>query len=72
MDDRDLIALGKRTAALSSRPEMLTPLWQPWWQSPTSTIFPTMTGGVGHDQLKRFYKYNFVGVNPPDFGAHAN
>ena len=28
---------------------------------------PTMTGGVGHDQLKRFYKYHFIGVNPPDF-----
>jgi carboxymethylenebutenolidase len=27
---------------------------------------PTMTGGVGHDQLKRFYKYHFVGNNPPD------
>jgi carboxymethylenebutenolidase len=28
---------------------------------------PTMTGGVGHDQLKRLYKYHFIGVNPPDF-----
>jgi carboxymethylenebutenolidase len=28
---------------------------------------PTMTGGVGHDALKRFYKYHFIGVNPPDF-----
>lgn len=28
---------------------------------------PTMAGGVGHDELKRFYKYHFVGVNPPDF-----
>jgi len=28
---------------------------------------PTMTGGVGHDQLKRFYKYHFVGVNLPTF-----
>ena len=28
---------------------------------------PTMTGGVGRDQLKRFYKYHFVGMNPPDF-----
>lgn len=28
---------------------------------------PTMTGGVGHDQLKRFYKHHFIGVNPPDF-----
>ncbi len=27
---------------------------------------PTMTGGVGHDQLKRFYKYHFVGGNPSD------
>ncbi|HKU95698.1 MAG TPA: ester cyclase [Vineibacter sp.] len=27
---------------------------------------PTMTGGVGHDQLKRFYKYHFVGANPED------
>lgn len=28
---------------------------------------PTMTGGVGHQELKRFYKYHFIGVNPPDF-----
>jgi hypothetical protein len=27
---------------------------------------PTMTGGVGHDQLKRFYKYHFIGGNPAD------
>lgn len=27
---------------------------------------PTMTGGVGHDQLKRFYKYHFIGKNPAD------
>jgi carboxymethylenebutenolidase len=27
---------------------------------------PTMAGGVGHDQLKRFYKYHFIGTNPPD------
>jgi carboxymethylenebutenolidase len=26
-----------------------------------------MTGGVGHDQLKRFYKYHFINCNPPDF-----
>jgi len=26
-----------------------------------------MRGGVGHDQLKRYYKYHFIGVNPPDF-----
>jgi carboxymethylenebutenolidase len=27
---------------------------------------PTMTGGVGHDQLRRFYTNHFVGQNPPD------
>ena len=27
---------------------------------------PTMIGGVGHDQVKRFYKYHFIGGNPPD------
>jgi carboxymethylenebutenolidase len=27
---------------------------------------PTLAGGVGHDQLKRFYKYHFIGNNPPD------
>ena len=27
---------------------------------------PTMTGGVGRDQLKRFYKHHFIGANPPD------
>jgi hypothetical protein len=27
---------------------------------------PTMTGGVGLDEVKRFYKYHMVPVNPPD------
>ncbi len=27
---------------------------------------PTMAGGVGHNELKRFYKYHFIGNNPPD------
>ena len=26
-----------------------------------------MTGGVGHDALKRFYANHFIGANPPDF-----
>lgn len=28
---------------------------------------PTMTGGVGHAELKRFYAFHFIPVNPPDF-----
>lgn len=31
---------------------------------------PTMTGGVGHDQLKRFYRYHFIGENPPDIALN--
>jgi carboxymethylenebutenolidase len=27
---------------------------------------PTMTGGVGRDELKRFYTYHFVNANRPD------
>ncbi len=27
---------------------------------------PTMMGGVGHDEVKRFYAHHFVGHNPPD------
>ena len=28
---------------------------------------PTMTGGVGYEQLRRFYSHHFIPVNPPDF-----
>jgi carboxymethylenebutenolidase len=37
---------------------------------PTVNHVPTMTGGVGHDALKRFYKYHFIGGNPPDMALH--
>ena len=35
-------------------------------EAPYVNHIPTMTGGVGYDQLKRFYKYHFIGANPPD------
>jgi len=28
---------------------------------------PTMTGGIGYNELKRFYACHFIPVNPPDF-----
>jgi carboxymethylenebutenolidase len=37
-------------------------------RAPYVNHVPTLTGGVGHDQLKRFYKYHFIGGNPPDTG----
>lgn len=33
---------------------------------PYVNITPTVTGGVGHDMLLRFYKYHFVDANPAD------
>ena len=35
-------------------------------KTPYVNHVPTMTGGVGHAELKRFYKYHFIGGNPPD------
>ena len=35
-------------------------------KAPYVNHIPTMTGGVGYEQLKRFYKYHFIGGNPPD------
>lgn len=35
-------------------------------EEPYVNHIPTLTGGVGHDALKRFYKYHFIGGNPPD------
>jgi carboxymethylenebutenolidase len=35
-------------------------------EAPYVNHVPTMTGGVGHDQLKRFYRYHFIGANPAD------
>ena len=57
---------GKPIAATSSRRATSMPPWRPWSQRPYVNHVPTMTGGVGHDQLKRFYKYHFIGGNPPD------
>ena len=34
--------------------------------SPYVNHIPTRAGGVGHDELKRFYKYHFIGRNPDD------
>lgn len=33
---------------------------------PSVNHVPTMTGGVGYHQVKRFYRHHFIGRNPPD------
>ena len=39
--------------------------------APYVNHIPTMTGGVGHDQLKRFYKYHFLRCESSRFSAYA-
>jgi len=34
--------------------------------APYVNHIPDMTGGVGHDQLKRFYKHHFIPTTPKD------
>jgi carboxymethylenebutenolidase len=35
-------------------------------EQPYVNHIPTVAGGVGHDELKRFYKYHFIGKSPDD------
>jgi len=35
--------------------------------APYVNHIPTLTGGVGYQQLRRFYAHHFIPVNPPDF-----
>lgn len=67
MDDVDLEALweahcGYEFAARDVDATMATMVAEPYVNH-----IPTMTGGVGHDALKRFYANHFIGANPPDF-----
>ena len=67
MGDRDLIALWEAHCRHEFETRDVDATMATMVAEPYVNHVPTMTGGVGHDQLKRFYKYHFVGVNPPDF-----
>ncbi len=67
MGDRDLIALWEAHCRYEFETRDVDATMATMAAEPYVNHIPTMTGGVGHDQLKRFYKYHFVGVNPPDF-----
>jgi carboxymethylenebutenolidase len=67
MVDRDLIALWEAHCRYEFETRDVDATMATMVAEPYVNHIPTMTGGVGHDQLKRFYKYHFVGVNPPDF-----
>ena len=67
MGDPDLVALWEAHCRYEFETRDVDATMATMVAAPYVNHIPTMTGGVGHDQLKRFYKYHFIGVNPPDF-----
>ena len=67
MADYDLVSLWEAHCACEFETRDVDATMATMVDQPYVNHIPTMTGGVGHDELKRFYKYHFIGVNPPDF-----
>jgi carboxymethylenebutenolidase len=66
MADHDLVALWEAHCRYEFETRDVDAVMATMVAEPYVNHVPTMTGGVGHDQLKRFYKYHFIGGNPPD------
>jgi carboxymethylenebutenolidase len=66
LPDRDLVALWEAHTRTEFETRDVDGTMATMVREPYVNHIPTMTGGVGHDQLKRFYKYHFIGGNPPD------
>ncbi len=66
MAEYDLVALWEAHCRYEFETRDVDAVMATMVEAPYVNHVPTMTGGVGHDQLKRFYKYHFIGNNPPD------
>ena len=66
MPDHDLAALWEAHTRTEFETRDVDATMATMVAEPYVNHIPTMAGGVGHDELKRFYKYHFVGANPPD------
>ena len=66
MADRDLVALWEAHCRYEFETRDVDSTMATMVATPYVNHIPTMAGGVGHDQLKRFYKYHFIGKNPDD------
>ena len=66
MPDHDLVALWEAHCRYEFETRDVEATMATMVSEPYVNHIPTMTGGVGHDALKRFYKYHFIGGNPPD------
>ncbi|MBV9654216.1 MAG: nuclear transport factor 2 family protein [Acetobacteraceae bacterium] len=67
MDSPDLVALWEAHCRCEFETRDVDATMATMVPDPYVNHIPTLAGGVGHAELKRFYKYHFVGVNPPDF-----
>jgi carboxymethylenebutenolidase len=67
MSQFDLVALWEAHCRCEFETRDATATMATMVSQPYVNHIPTMTGGVGHDQLKRFYAYHFIPDNPPDF-----
>ena len=66
MADHDLVALWEAHCRYEFETRDVDATMATMVDAPYVNHIPTMAGGVGHDQLKRFYKYHFIGRNPED------
>ena len=66
MADHDLAALWEAHCRHEFETRDLDATMATMVEEPYVNHVPTMTGGVGHDALRRFYRDHFIGRNPPD------
>ena len=66
MADQDLAALWEAHCRYEFETRDVDATMASMVDDPYVNHVPTMTGGVGHDQLKRFYRDHFIGANPDD------
>lgn len=70
MADHDLVALWEEHCRHEFATRDVDATMATMVDEPYVNHVPTMTGGVGQRELKRFYKYHFIGANPPDMELH--
>ena len=66
MADHDLAAIWEEHCRYEFETRDLDATMATMVEEPYVNHVPTMTGGVGHDALRRFYRDHFIGRNPPD------
>jgi carboxymethylenebutenolidase len=67
MAEHDLVALWEAHCRYEFETRDVDATMATMVAEPYVNHIPTMTGGVGHAALKRFYAKHFIGANPPDF-----